>query len=154
MRYYLPLCPAAAILVAWWWRNARLPHRRVVFAGTWALAALGLSLWQVHADIRGNAATDLGEVLGQVRSQPMPLYTVESHELVFGFYLEQSITPLPSYDHFEREVENGYLIVRERELPSRRALPVRHVATARVHGRRYLLLAKGPAAATGLVDPD
>jgi 4-amino-4-deoxy-L-arabinose transferase-like glycosyltransferase len=154
MRYYLPLCPAAAILVAWWWTNTRLPHRRVVFAGTWALAALGLSLWQVHVDTRSNAATDLGEILRQVRNAPMPLYTVKSPDLVFGFYLEQSITTLPSYDHFEREVENGYLIVRERELPSRRALPVRHVATARVHGRRYLLLAKGPAAATGLVDPD
>lgn len=141
MRYYLPLCPPGALLIAVWYAGRSLHRRAAVFASGWMVVALGLSLWQAQADVRHNAATDLSAVADTLRKDPRPLYTIDAPELVFAFYFAQPVVVLHSYHDFEPLAADGYLIVSNRTL---RSWPgqfhFREVATARVGGRPVALL--------------
>jgi 4-amino-4-deoxy-L-arabinose transferase-like glycosyltransferase len=143
MRYYLPLCPPAALLIGVGYSRLRLPHRAVGFACLWLLAVLGGLTMDRHVRAQYNAETDLRAVsLDLARARH--LYALDAPELVFSFYLERPVTVLPSYRDFEQRIqrggEGGYLIIAEHAVPTALPEPLRLVSTALVNGRRMSVL--------------
>jgi 4-amino-4-deoxy-L-arabinose transferase-like glycosyltransferase len=142
LRYYLPLVPPVALLVAAWYQ--RLPRRRAVIilsAACAALAVLTLGLtgrWEENARHRG---TDIDEVARTMRSAPAPVFAVDSPDIVFQFYLERPVVPLTYYSQFERLSGPAYLIAAEGVARSAPASAAR-LAVARVNGRTFVLLRK------------
>src|SRR5437660_905078 len=58
-RYYLPLCPAAALLIGWWYSTLAWRGRARAFAGAWiAVVAAGIVLVKLDTP-HFNATTDL-----------------------------------------------------------------------------------------------
>jgi len=145
MRYYLPLCPPVALLIAAWYSRITLPHKERVGAAVWLLAALGLGLWQAHAGPRYNAATDLRAIVSLTQARTKPLYAVEVPELVFTFYLKQPVVLLSDLRQFEALVDegrDGYLVIADRVLPaSSAASRVQRLGGGRVNGRAFSILA-------------
>jgi len=138
MRYYLPLCPPAALLIAAWCSGLPMAHRRVTFAGGWTVVALGLCLWQVHASARHNEATDLQVIAREISQSPKALYTFDVPELVLAFYFERPVTLLPDSARLQSLVaggRSGYLVIADRAVP--RALPsgLHRIGGGRVNGR-------------------
>lgn len=136
-RYYLPLCPPAALLIAAWYSSLQLRRPTVVFARVWMLVAAGLSLGQVYAVARHNAGSSLRVSTSQMQQAPAALYAVDVPELVFTFYLNRPVTLLPSYTDFERQVPAGrdaYLLVAPRDLPTA-STAVREIGIDRMNGR-------------------
>ncbi len=147
MRYYLPLCPPVAILIAAWCARLPLRRRRAVFAGVWVVVAAGLVAWQAAAGARHNAATDLRGVAREVRRAPAPLYAVETPELVFAFYLAAPVVLLRGdrpLEQYLADARDGYLVIANRMLPSTdgAALARPVVADGIVGGRRFSVFAK------------
>ena len=135
MRYYLPLCPPAAVLIAVWWADLRVPRRTMAFGGVWVLVAVGLGVWHVQAAARYNAATELQAVLEALRGCRAPVYAVEVPELVFTFYLERPVAWRATYGDVEASLDEGpaYLIIADRALPaSLTSSHLRQVATGRL----------------------
>jgi len=146
MRYYLPLCPPVALVIAAWYSRLALRHKKGIGATVWLLAALGLSLWQAYAGPRYNAATDLRAIVGLAQARTKPLYAVEVPELVFTFYLEQPVTGLPDSRQFEALVDggrDGYLVIADRVLPASEAPRLQRLGRGLVNGRAFSIL--GPA---------
>ncbi len=143
MRYYLPLCPAAALLIAAWYSSLTLRRRTAAFACAWVMVAAGLGIWQEVAGARHNAATELRAIARVARRQPLPLYAFDAPGLVLEFYLDRAVVVLPDYRHFERSVHRGSVIIADRALPaSREGAALRHVADGLVDGRRLSMLTK------------
>ncbi len=144
MRYYLPLCPPAALVVAAWW--SRLGLRPALYAGAWTALAIGLILWQVHDDGRHNAGTDLSRIAFEVRETPKPLYTLKVPELVLGFYLERPVALLTDVRHLQSLVADGtdaYFVIADKEFPAS-GLPVdlQRTGEGRVKGARFGIFAR------------
>src|SRR5438874_2361856 len=76
LRYYLPLCPAAALLVAVWYHHLLARRHALVRWATAAAVVVGLVTWQVRDDTRHNAATDLAAVGAASARGDLPLYTL------------------------------------------------------------------------------
>jgi len=146
MRYYLPLCPPAALLIAVWYAGWRSRRRAWGFAAVWILVVLvGLAI-DSAARARSNAATDLRDS-GRHLVTATRVYAVDAPELVFSFYLERPVTILSAYQAFATRPQPGnadYLIIAERAIPTALCEPVRRVATATVHRRRFAVLDGGP----------
>ncbi len=147
MRYYLPLCPPVAILIAAWCARLPLRRRSAVFASVWVVVAAGLVAWQAAAGARHNAATDLRGVAREVRKAPAPLYAVETPELVFAFYLEAPVVSLRgdrALGQYLTDARDGYLVIANRMLAGREdvALARPLVADGIVGGRRFSVFAK------------
>lgn len=144
IRYYLPLCPPAALLIAVWCSNLQVQHRRAVLASGWLAAALGLSLWQIHAGARHNAATDLTAVSREARQSAKPVYALEVPELVLTFYLERPVALVPDYARFRALVETGhagYLVIADRAMPLIGASSgPRRIGSGLVNGHRFSIL--------------
>lgn len=140
MRYYLPLAPPAALLIAAWFSQLRLRRRAVVFATIWIVVALGLSLWQVFQNSRDNAATDLRAILEEIQRTPAPVYAVDVPDLVFSFYLTNPVVVVSDLAEFERH--HGYLIIADRALPDPDGAACRR-ATGRVNHRPVSLFFSG-----------
>ena len=139
MRYYLPLCPPAALLIAVWW--SRLALRPALHAGAWTSLAIGLIVWQVHDDRRYNAEIDLSRIAFEVGETPKPLYTLKVPELVLGFYLERPVALLRDVGHLQSLVADGtdaYFLLRDKEFPAS-ALPVdlQRTGEGLVKGERF-----------------
>jgi 4-amino-4-deoxy-L-arabinose transferase-like glycosyltransferase len=139
MRYYLPLCPPAALLIAIWW--SRLALRPALHAGAWASLAIGLIVWQVHDDRDYNAEIDLSRMTVEVGETPKSLYTLKVPELVLGFYLERPVALLKDVRHLQSLVADGtdaYFLLRDKEFPAS-ALPVdlQRTGDGRVKGERF-----------------
>jgi 4-amino-4-deoxy-L-arabinose transferase-like glycosyltransferase len=141
MRYYLPLAPPVALLVAAWYSRLRIRDHLRVFAPVWLAAALGLSLWQVYENRRDNAATDFATILHEVRRAPGSVYAVDVPELVFTFYLEAPVTRLARLSSFEGR--RGYLIVADRAVGASPVAAVCRRATGRVNHRAISLVTAG-----------
>lgn len=145
MRYYLPLCPPAALVIALWYSTLKRRPRTMVVASVWMVVAAGLSLWHAYAGARHNAATDLRAIAGELQKTSAPVYAVDVPELVFSFHLERPVIRLPDYHRFESylaEGRDGYLIIADRALrPSTIGPPVRQVGGGLVNGRHFSVLA-------------
>ncbi len=144
MRYYLPLCPPAALVIALWYSTLKRRPRTMVGVSVWAVVAVGLSMWHVYAGARHNAATDLRAIAGELQKTPAPLYAVDAPELVFAFHLERPVLLLSSYQAFVQrgqEGEDGYLIIADRAVPASRT-KVRLVASGLVQRRQFSVFAK------------
>ncbi|MBI1848622.1 MAG: glycosyltransferase family 39 protein [Candidatus Rokubacteria bacterium] len=118
-RYYLPLCPAAALLVGWWYSTLAWRARARGFAAAWVVVvAVGAVAVKVHTP-RFNATTDLSAVRAVLARAPAPLYSTDVPELVLSFNLDRPVLINPSYRAFERMVREGkpgYLIISDRVL--------------------------------------
>jgi dolichol-phosphate mannosyltransferase len=141
-RYYLPLCPPVALLVAAWYYRLQLRRRPALVAGICAaliLAAFGArERYEVN---RRNRLTDLRAVAHEVNATVGPIFAVDSPDLVFGYYLNRPMIPLTYFYQFERTPGRAYLITSERVASSAPAAVAR-VAVARVNGRPFVLLRK------------
>lgn len=142
LRYYLPLCPPAALLIAGWYARWRSPRRAVSFACVWMLVVAGGLTVDSYARTRHNAATDL-RAASHALAHATRLYAVDAPELVFAFYLERPVTILPHYRDFASRLQSGhgeYLVIAERTVPASVPASLERVATAAVGGRRYVIL--------------
>jgi 4-amino-4-deoxy-L-arabinose transferase-like glycosyltransferase len=145
MRYYLPLCPPAALLIAGWYATLRSRRRALGFACVWVLAVAGGLTVDSYARARHNARTDL-DAASRELSRATRVYAVDAPELVFAFYLERPVTILPAYHDFEARSRPGHeelLIIAERAMPASLGDDVHRVATAVVDRRRLSILASG-----------
>ncbi|HEU5197315.1 MAG TPA: glycosyltransferase family 39 protein [Methylomirabilota bacterium] len=115
MRYYLPLCPPAALLIALWYHRV-LPRRSLRLAwATAATVAAALVTWQVHDDIAHNAGVDLRAVAATtVRDEP--LYTIGVPNLVVAFYLDRSVQALDAVPLTAGRLAPGYFLVDDRAM--------------------------------------
>jgi len=153
MRYYLPLCPVTALLIAGWGAGLTWRRRTMVFAGVWVVSATGLSLWIAVGGARANAVTGLPGIVRELRDTQAPVYAVEVPELVFAFYLERPVLLLSSprdVSHRAQDGRGGYLIIANRVLPALpAALPIRLLATGLVNPRPVSVFAIGGGSTTG-----
>ena len=143
MRYYLPLCPPTALLIAAWFAGLKLRYRMAAFACLWVGVAAGLGIWEARDRARHNAATDLGAISREFRKTPAPLYAVEAPVLVFEFYLDAPVVALPKGPRTALRPPGagpGYLIIRERAGDQPPAPPGLQVSEGLVDGRRFALL--------------
>ena len=143
IRYYLPLCPPVALLIAAWYSSLQLRRPSLVFACVWILVAAGLSLGQMYAVVRHNAESSLRVSTSQMQQAPAALYAVDVPELVFTFYLDRPVTLFPSYGDLERRVPAGraaYLLIAPRALPTG-STAAREVGTDRLAGRPIAIVA-------------
>lgn len=113
MRYYLPLCPPVALLVAAWFADLRLRRPMAAFACVWVSVAAGLGIWEIHDRTRHNAATELSAISREFRKNPAPVYAVDAPELVLALYLEAPVVSLSSAGRLDSRPP-GYLILRKR----------------------------------------
>jgi len=100
MRYYLPLCPPTALLIAAWYQRRRVPHRTALAIAVAAAVAVGLVGWQLRDDARQNARTDLRELRAATMGTDTPIYAVKVPELVLSFYLERPVVVVSKTELF------------------------------------------------------
>jgi hypothetical protein len=142
LRYYLPLCPPAALLIAAWYCRLQLSRRATMIAGaSAALVVVVFGIGQRYEVIRRDRLTDLRAVEQEMSTAAGPLFATDSPDLVFGYYLNRSVIPLKYFRQFEDTPGPAYLITSEqmaRSAPS----SLDRVALARVNGRPFVLLRK------------
>jgi 4-amino-4-deoxy-L-arabinose transferase-like glycosyltransferase len=145
-RYYLPLCPPVALLLAAWYSRLPLKRPAVVFASVWMLVAGGLSIGQAYTAAWHNAGSSLRVSTSQMQQAPAALYAVDVPELVFTFYLDRPVTLLPSYTDFERAVPAGrdaYLLIAPGAVPPA-STAVREIGTDRLNRRPISIIRAAP----------
>jgi len=118
-RYYLPLCPAAALLIGWWYSTLAWRGRARAFAGAWiAVVAAGVVLVELETP-HFNATTDLRALRTVLSQAPAPVYWLDLQDLALSFNLDRPVVSAKTLKRFEtsvREGEMGYLIVSDRAL--------------------------------------
>ncbi len=143
-RYYLPLCPAVALLSGWWYSTLAWRWRAPAFAGAWiAVAAVGGAL--VTGDSpHFNAGTDLRALRAVLAQAPAPLFSVDLQDLALSFNLDRPVVNDASYQSFvdrARQGEMGYLIISDRALRQEPADPcMRRIARGLVTRRPFTVL--------------
>jgi 4-amino-4-deoxy-L-arabinose transferase-like glycosyltransferase len=143
-RYYLPLCPAGALLTGWWYSTLAWRWRAPAFAGAWiAVAAVGGAL--VTRDTpRFNAETDLRALRSALGQAPAPLFSVDLQDLALSFNLDRPVVNDKDYQSFEDRVRHGelrYLIISDRALRAEPAAPcMRRMARGLVTRRPFTAL--------------
>jgi 4-amino-4-deoxy-L-arabinose transferase-like glycosyltransferase len=146
IRYYLPLCPPAAVLIAAWYGNLPLRRRAAPFALVWVLVASALVAAQVWAARRDNAGTDLRSLARVVGEAPKRLYAADVPELVLAFYLERPVTLIRgprSVDDYLAEARGGYLVAGGRVALALDHTPRgRRVAEGVAGGRRFYVVVR------------
>jgi len=149
MRYYLPLCPAAALLIAVWYH--RLLPRRPARLGWAAVAAVavGLVVWQVRDDDTHNRTIDLGSVAG-ITARDEPLYTLGVPNLVAAFYLDRTVLSLDATPLAHGQLAAGYFIVDDRALARWPATCVAdRLGGGAANGRPFSVLRVAPPGCAG-----
>jgi 4-amino-4-deoxy-L-arabinose transferase-like glycosyltransferase len=115
-RYYLPLCPAAALLIGWWYSMLAWRWRARAFAGAW-LAVVVVGAVAVTLDTpRYNATTDLRGVRAVLAQAPAPVFALDLHDVALSFNLDRPVVNT-SYRDFEdrgRHGRDGYLLISDR----------------------------------------
>ena len=130
-RYYLPLCPAAALLIGWWYSTLAGRLRVRAFAGAWiAVAVVGAVVVTLDTP-RYNATTDLLEVLAVLPSRPAPVFALDVQDL-----------DLSSCEQRVHGGEELYVIISERMLDEQQRSDScsRPVARGLVTRRPFMLL--------------
>ncbi len=145
MRYYLPLCPPIAVLIALWSHRLTVRRRQVLGLALAALVLVGLVAWQLADNARHNARTDLRALGASAVRVDTPIYAVEVPELVLAFYLGRPavvvLSPHAASGADGPALPPGYLAVADRALAQ--ALdhrPVEKIATGMVNGRPFSVL--------------
>jgi 4-amino-4-deoxy-L-arabinose transferase-like glycosyltransferase len=143
-RYYLPLCPAAALLIGWWYSTLAWRWRARAFAVLWITVAAG-GVVLVTADTRRfNATTDLHEVRAVLAQAPAPVYSFDLQDLALSFNLGLPVVNDKNYQRFESRAlrgETGYLIISDRALRAQHVDScMRVVAKGLVTRQRFTVL--------------
>ena len=154
MRYYLPLCPPAALLVAVWYRRLFAPKRAALGVGvglaTAAAVAIALVTWQRADNTRHNALLDLGALRASTAQEArQPIYALGVPELPLAFYLDRPVVPVRGVDAGS-PLAPGYVVVDDRSLarwPSGCASDP--IAAGAVNGRRFSVLRLAPPGCAG-----
>jgi len=143
-RYYLPLCPAATLLIGWWYSTLAWRARARAFAGAWiAVVAAGVVL--VRLDTRHfNATTDLRALRAVVSQAPAPLFSLDLQDLALSFNLDRAVVNAKNLPRFEvrvRQGEMGYLIISDRALRTQPGDPcMRRIARGLVTRQPFTVL--------------
>jgi 4-amino-4-deoxy-L-arabinose transferase-like glycosyltransferase len=128
-RYYLPLCPAAALLIGWWYSTLAWRGRARAFAGAWiAVVAAGGVLVTLETP-HFNATTDLRALRAVVSQAPAPLFSLDLQDLALSFNLDRAVVNAKTLQRFEvrvRQGEIGYLIISDRALRTQPGDPCMH----------------------------
>ena len=142
-RYYLPLVPPVALLIAAWY------HRRPVHRTTAVAAALCLCLTVVALGLgeryearKRQRLTAIHDVVQELRSARVPAYAIDSPDIVFDYYADHPVVPLTEYGPFERAPGPAYLIASESMARAAPAAFDRLAIQARVNGKTFVLLRK------------
>lgn len=153
MRYYLPLCPPAALLIAGWYARLGVRWRAVGFAAVWILVvSTGITI-DAYTLARHNGATNLVPAVREL-SDARRVYAVDAPKLVFAYYLHRPVTVLASYRDFaarSREGQEGSLIIAERAGGPELSGAIPRLQAAVGGGRRNVILS-GDATATAAAD--
>lgn len=145
MRYYLPLCPPAAVLIAAWYHRVLAPRRGLVGWAAAAAVAVGLLAWQVRDNTRHNALTDLRELSASAPTADGPLYAVGVPNLVPAFYLDLPVMPVQGAPLVHGQLAPGYFLVDDRALAWWPAgCPAERLAGGTANGRRFSMLRLAP----------
>jgi 4-amino-4-deoxy-L-arabinose transferase-like glycosyltransferase len=156
-RYYLPLCPPAALLIGWWYSTLAWRERARAFAGAW-IAVVAVSVILVKLDTRHfNATTDLRALQAVVSQAPAPLFSFDLQDLALSFNLDRAVVNAKNLQRFEvrvRQGEVGYLIISDRALRARPGDPcMRRIARGLVTRQPFTVLdpsgCSGPAFSPG-----
>lgn len=142
LRYYLPLCPPLALVIAVWISRFRSPWRTAMFASLWIVIAAGFAIGESVVVAQRERGTNFGQVLAQLASSPAPVFATDAPDIVSAFYLGRPVVVLPTVEAFARVPGPAYLITSERQADQ--VSLFRQVATCRVEGRTYALLRKQP----------
>jgi 4-amino-4-deoxy-L-arabinose transferase-like glycosyltransferase len=143
-RYYIPLCPAAALLIGWWYSTLAWRRRARAFAGAWiALVAVGGALVMLDTP-RYNATTDLTGLRAALAQAPLPLFSFDLQDLALSFNLDRPVVNDKNYKQFEaraRQGEMSYLIISDRAVGQQPVAPcMRRVAPGLVTRRPFTVL--------------
>jgi hypothetical protein len=143
-RYYIPLCPAAALLIGWWYSTLAWRWRARAFAGAWiALAAVGGVLVTLDTP-RYNATTDLSGVRAVLAKAPLPLFSFDLQDLALSFNLDRPVVNDKNYEQFEARAGRGemsYLIISDRAVAQQPVAPcMRRIARGLVTRRPFTVL--------------
>jgi 4-amino-4-deoxy-L-arabinose transferase-like glycosyltransferase len=143
-RYYLPLCPATALLTGWWYSTLAWRWRARAFAGAWiavVVGGVGLVTWNTP---RFNATTDLRDLRATLARRSVPLFAVDVQDLAVSFNLDRAVVNDRSYRTFAAHAQHGqtgYLIISDRALSAQTIDPcMRRVASGVVTGRPFTVL--------------
>jgi hypothetical protein len=141
-RYYLPLCPAVALLVGWWYSRWAWARRALVFAATWIIVvAVGGAVDRTSMrDL--NLSTDLEALRATAQKRSGILYGVDVPELALTFNLDRPVVGSKDYRSVMQQAEqDGRLLISERalwNLPNNSC--IREIAAGTINRRRLLLV--------------
>lgn len=143
-RYYLPLCPVAALLMGWWYSTLVWRWRARAFAAVWA-AVVAVGAVVVTLDTpRYNATTDLRAVRAVLQSVPTRVFALDLQDLALSFNLDRPVVNCKDYQSCDQRVRNGeglYVLVSDRMLQQQPAgTCLRPVATGLVTRRPFTVL--------------
>jgi len=113
-RYYLMLCPAAALVLAWWYSTFASRWRARAFAVVWLIVVAGGAVLVIRDTPRFNSTTDLRELDAVLARAPAPLFAFDLQDLALSFNLDRPVVNDKNYQTFEsraRQGARGYLIV-------------------------------------------
>lgn len=148
-RYYLPLCPPAAVIIGCWYSTLPRRWRARAFAVAWiTVVVAGAAL--VRADtVRFNATTDLRELRaaltqGPATLVPGALLSIDLQDLALSFNLDRAVVNERNYQGFEARARHGesrYLIISDRALAAERVDGcMRRIASGMVTRRAFTAL--------------
>ena len=157
-RYYLPLCPAAALLIGWLYSTVAWRWRARAFAGACIAVVAGGVVFVTLDTPRFNATTDLRELQAVLARTPADLFAYDLQDLALSFNLDRPVVNDKNYQRFEARARQGqmaYLIISDRALNAQRIDPcMRHVASGLVTQRPFTVLAPRGCLARRHADPD
>ncbi len=143
-RYYLPLCPAVALLIGWWYTTLRWRRPAPAFAAAWMAVVAGGLIVVPRDTRRYNATTEVAALRTVVAHAPARVYAHDVPELVLSFNLDRPVLINGPYRVFEERVrqgEAGYLVISDRALSTQTPDPcVRRVATGLATRREFTVL--------------
>jgi 4-amino-4-deoxy-L-arabinose transferase-like glycosyltransferase len=143
-RYYLPLCPIAALLIGWWYSTLARRWRARAFAGVWiAVVAVGAVVVTLDTP-RYNATTDLREVQAVLPAAPARVFSLDLQDLALSFNLDRPVVNCKNYESCVERVRRGegrYDLISNRLLDEQpRGSCLRGVATGLVTRRPFTVL--------------
>jgi 4-amino-4-deoxy-L-arabinose transferase-like glycosyltransferase len=143
-RYYLPLCPAVALMIGWWYSTLAWRWRAPAFAAALiAVVASGVAVVTVETP-RFNATTDLQKLRSVLARTPGPLFAIDVQDLAVSFNVDRPVMNDKTYRRFEaraRQGKPGYLIISDRALRAEAIDPcMRRIATGVVTGQPFTVL--------------
>jgi 4-amino-4-deoxy-L-arabinose transferase-like glycosyltransferase len=143
-RYYLPLCPAAALLIGWWYSTLAWRGRARAFAGAWIAVVVTGAVFVKLDTPHFNATTDLRAVRAVLSQARAPLFSYDLQDLALSFNLNRAVVNAKNLQRFEvrvRQGEMGYLIVSDRALRTQPGDPcMRRIARGLVTRQPFTVL--------------